>query len=463
MEITKEFISSLLYEEESNVLDFKRDQYKFSNSTAFEKSELLKDILSFCNAWRRSDAYILIGVEEVKGSESKVFGVTEVLDDAQIQQFVNGKTQRPVEFSYKNLSFMNKEIALIHIPVQERPIYLLKDYGKLKKNIVYIRRGSSTAEATPDEIAEMKGTKLKISSHILPKLQLFFKNTEGDITDSFYAPSYSRLNKKEVLEKLNNLRIARENLEIVKKNREILDSIKDRYPDGNVFYPFKASIVETFDNKINNAIEMLTSDFNKLCSLIDLQRRSFGLSKSFYSKFRKENNFYPTHTLLEICNNGKCPAENIILYITGNEKVKFVSLDELHALSIVLYDQLPEHISKVIRKAQDIEKRINNPIVTMYEKVTGTKPWHSYGNLNLSRHLFNASNEERAKLIDGVIKFTSESHLMHNHSKVIPLNDIILCPFLEKDEETNLKYAFHAKNLPNPQEGKLLLKGVEYQ
>ena len=231
MEITKEFISSLLYEEESNVLDFKRDQYKFSNSTAFEKSELLKDILSFCNASRRSDAYILIGVEEVKGSGSKVFGVTEVLDDAQIQQFVNEKTQRPVEFSYKNLSFMNKKIALIHIPIQERPIYLLKDYGKLKKNIVYIRRGSSTAEASPDEIAEMKGTKLKISSHILPKLQLFFKNIEGDITDFFYAPSYSRLNKKEVLEKLNNLRIARENLEIVKKNGEILDSIEDRYPD----------------------------------------------------------------------------------------------------------------------------------------------------------------------------------------------------------------------------------------
>jgi len=460
MKISKDFINSLLDEEESTILDFKRDQYKFSNSTPFEKSELLKDILSFCNARRRTDAYILIGVKEVKGGKSKVFGVTEVIDDANIQQFVNGKAQRPVEFSYTNLSFMNKKIALIHIPVQERPIYLLKDYGNLKKNVVYIRRGSSTAEATPDEIAEMKGTKLKISSHSLPKLQLFFKNTEGDITEFLYTSSYNRLNKREVLKKLNNLRIPRENLEIVEKYRESLDSIEDRLPDGDVFYPFKASIVKSFDYKINTAIEMVTSDFNKLCSLIDLQRRSFELSKSFYSEFRNENNFYPTYALLEICNNGKCPAESIILYISGNKKVKFASFDELHALSIILYDQLPEHISKVIRKAQDIEKGINNPIVTMYEKVTGKKPWHSYGNLNLSHHLFNGSNEERAKLIDGVIKFTPGSHLMHNHSMVIPLNDIILCPFLKKNEETNLNYAFHARNLPDSQEGKLVLKGV---
>jgi hypothetical protein len=43
----------LLYEEESPTLDFKREQYRFSKASDDEKSELLKDILGFANAWRR--------------------------------------------------------------------------------------------------------------------------------------------------------------------------------------------------------------------------------------------------------------------------------------------------------------------------------------------------------------------------------------------------------------------------
>lgn len=54
----------LLYEEESPTLDFKQGQYRFVAATDLEKSELLKDILGFANAWRRSEAYILIGVKK---------------------------------------------------------------------------------------------------------------------------------------------------------------------------------------------------------------------------------------------------------------------------------------------------------------------------------------------------------------------------------------------------------------
>ena len=43
----KDKIESLLYEEEGNTLDFKKEQYKFSKATDEEKSELLKDILGF--------------------------------------------------------------------------------------------------------------------------------------------------------------------------------------------------------------------------------------------------------------------------------------------------------------------------------------------------------------------------------------------------------------------------------
>jgi len=63
-------IEELLYEEESSTLDFKQEQYKFIRANDYQKSELLKDILAFANAWRREDAYILIGVEEIKGGRN---------------------------------------------------------------------------------------------------------------------------------------------------------------------------------------------------------------------------------------------------------------------------------------------------------------------------------------------------------------------------------------------------------
>jgi len=169
-------IEELLYEEESSILDFKQQQYPFANENEYKKSELLKDILAFANAWRRNDAYILIGIEEVKGGKSNVLGIDNNLDDSDLQQFVNSKTQRPLIFEYKNTKIDNKNIGLIKIQINERPIYLKKDYGKLKKHIVYIRRGSSTDEATPDEIAKM-GASIKSEKNI-PILELFFANRD---------------------------------------------------------------------------------------------------------------------------------------------------------------------------------------------------------------------------------------------------------------------------------------------
>jgi hypothetical protein len=153
-------MEELLNEDESSTLDFKRDQYPFDQATPEQKGELLKDILAFANAWRRTDAYILIGVDDVKGGRSKVVGVTVHFDDASIQQFVNDKTNRPVIFSYEVFPFENVQVGIFHIPLQDRPIYLKKDFGKLKQHEVYIRRGSSTAKADPDEVAKMGSLKI---------------------------------------------------------------------------------------------------------------------------------------------------------------------------------------------------------------------------------------------------------------------------------------------------------------
>src|SRR4051794_355905 len=92
---------SLLYRGESETLDFKVAQYKFSGATDEEKSELLKDILAFANGWRETDAYILIGMQESPGQKALALGITLHLADHELQQFVHSKTQKPLRFSYE--------------------------------------------------------------------------------------------------------------------------------------------------------------------------------------------------------------------------------------------------------------------------------------------------------------------------------------------------------------------------
>ncbi|MBR9804468.1 ATP-binding protein [bacterium] len=153
-----QFIEQLLYEEEGPTLDFKRDQYAFAKASEEEKSELLKDILGFVNCWRRADAFILIGVDDVQGGRGIVHGITDHLQDHSLQQFVNNLTNRPVQFGYEACEIEGKKVGVIRIELQKRPIYLKRDYGKLKKGEVYVRRGSSTdptKPADPDEIAHM--------------------------------------------------------------------------------------------------------------------------------------------------------------------------------------------------------------------------------------------------------------------------------------------------------------------
>ncbi|WAC06756.1 MAG: ATP-binding protein [Thermodesulfobacteriota bacterium] len=175
----EETIEALLFEEESTTIDFKSEQYRFENEDDKTKSELLKDILAFTNSWRRTDAYILIGVRDVQGGQGEVIGVNSHIDDAKLQQFVNSKTQKAIIFSYVAAKYKGKDIGIIQIPKQERPIYLLKDYGKVQKNTVYIRRGSSTEIATPVEVARMGVDDSRVESGD-PRLDVRFYQSSHD-------------------------------------------------------------------------------------------------------------------------------------------------------------------------------------------------------------------------------------------------------------------------------------------
>lgn len=172
----KKLFEFLLNSPENESLDFKSDQYDFINADDREKSELLKDILAFTNSWRRVDAYILIGVIDGKGKLSTVKSINNHIDDASLQQFVNSKTNTPIKFSYIPYSYDNKDVGIIKIPLQKRPVYLLKDFGKLDKEVVYIRRGSSTDKASIDEISRMGG----VTDSFISRPEIIIEFSEED-------------------------------------------------------------------------------------------------------------------------------------------------------------------------------------------------------------------------------------------------------------------------------------------
>jgi hypothetical protein len=166
-----ELVETLLHMNESNVLDFKQAQYPFANVSDEVKSELVKDILAFANAWKTADAHIVIGAADGHGTRAVVHGIAEHLDDANLQQLVNTKTNRPVAFQYLATTVEGKKLAVIRIAKdQQRPIFLIRRFGKLEPNEVYIRRGSSTTRATPDEIAKMGEARVAATAE--PELQL---------------------------------------------------------------------------------------------------------------------------------------------------------------------------------------------------------------------------------------------------------------------------------------------------
>ena len=155
MTFDSQILENLLHQPEGPALDFKQAQYRFNGANEADKSEILKDVLAMANSWRLTTAYILIGVQEVKGSRSKVIGVDQHLDDAALHQFVNSKTQRPVQFLYQQFPIEGVEIGVIQIPVQTRPLFVTKQFGRLQPNAVKVRDGSSTRTATPEEVAKM--------------------------------------------------------------------------------------------------------------------------------------------------------------------------------------------------------------------------------------------------------------------------------------------------------------------
>jgi len=155
MSLDRDKVEALLSQPESTTLDFKDAGYLAAGAKPEQKSRIVKHILAFANTYRREDAYILIGVKEQPGSRAIVTGLLQHLDGAHLQELVNKKTNRAVEFEYDTVTIDGKNVGVVRIPPQPRPTWLKKDFGTMKAGEVRVRQGSSTFVASPEQIYKM--------------------------------------------------------------------------------------------------------------------------------------------------------------------------------------------------------------------------------------------------------------------------------------------------------------------
>lgn len=190
--ISDDLLDELRHKGEGSDLDYKSERYLFAKGSDDEKSELLKDILAMANTHREGTSYILIGFKESSPHPAELVGLPPegIIDDAKLQQFVNSKLEKPLNFRYDEILFGGKNIAVISIPNQKRPFYLKKDYGRLCKHVVYVRRGSSTGIASPNEIAMMGAANIEKRD---VSIQLIFQSHQNELLPDNFEREFLRI------------------------------------------------------------------------------------------------------------------------------------------------------------------------------------------------------------------------------------------------------------------------------
>ncbi|MBK9301271.1 MAG: putative DNA binding domain-containing protein, partial [Bacteroidetes bacterium] len=123
--MNEELLNKLLREQESSVLDFKRDMYSFENDFEGSVSKLIKDILSFCNTIREKKAYIIFGIEENENKIKIKKGIEKIYDDSFFHDKIKNKIFPLPRIKYYNIRNEELNFGILEFPLVKynTPIY----------------------------------------------------------------------------------------------------------------------------------------------------------------------------------------------------------------------------------------------------------------------------------------------------------------------------------------------------
>ena len=133
----------LEYHSESHNIDFKMEQYSLGND--YKKHEFLKDISAMANHPDNADKYIIIGVKEKDGVPYTFHNISNLIDQANYQQYINTYIEPQIHFEYRPIEFKGYQLAYFRIFDNKDKPYLFKKevqvVGDYDKNRIVDREG----------------------------------------------------------------------------------------------------------------------------------------------------------------------------------------------------------------------------------------------------------------------------------------------------------------------------------
>lgn len=149
--ITESLLRELITRSENRPIDFKAQPHRLDNEHF--NSEFIKDVLAMANTPRDEAAFIIIGVKLREDGSRDLLGVKEHPDDADLQDKLNlARVEPRPNFIYQPVTLDGKSYGVVEIPlVRDGPYFATRDYGTIKANRLYFRRGTKNDEATVKE------------------------------------------------------------------------------------------------------------------------------------------------------------------------------------------------------------------------------------------------------------------------------------------------------------------------
>jgi predicted HTH transcriptional regulator len=158
-DMNEQQLREIIAKGENESVDFKRELHIESPA---QKAEFIKDIIALSNS-TSDKGYLIIGVENSGNS----YGI-ESLPEERIQQIIHTYIYPNIILKCFTVFLDTTHIGIIEIKGTEKPHRVIKEIDRLIVNDVFVRHGSTTAKASPDEMFRMRkketGTELEIQS-----------------------------------------------------------------------------------------------------------------------------------------------------------------------------------------------------------------------------------------------------------------------------------------------------------
>lgn len=168
--ISTSLLEDLLNSRETPILDFKGRMYDLTSPRGVKGKgylDLVKDILCMSNTPRTHSAFIVIGVSNKPTVPNRLVGLTEIVDDNDIQKVLKLWCDPVPSVHYYDMFIQEKSVGIIEIFADRDrgPFYIKSQFTPdqqsilsstpnfLQSNTVYFRRGTTNDTARPEDFS----------------------------------------------------------------------------------------------------------------------------------------------------------------------------------------------------------------------------------------------------------------------------------------------------------------------